>query len=397
MAGLFRWFAACLLLAAAWAVATAPGVACPFCSMQGQTLTGEVGQATMVLYGDLVNKKVEGKENAEGEEGTTTLHVETAVKGHKDYADQKEIVLARYIPLLDGKYRYLVFCDVFKGKVDPYRVLPVAKDGDMPRYLKGALEHKDEKPGKRLRFFFDFLDNPDVEISNDAYKEFANADYKDYRDMAKDLPADRVAKWLEPDSNTPAFRYGLYASMLGHCGTEKHADILRKMLDEPARRVGSGVDGILAGYTMLKPKEGWAYTHDILKDGGKEFLLRYAALRAVRFLWESRPDLVPRKELAEGVAQMLDQKDIADLAIDDLRKWGCWDMADRVLGLVDKPVYKELPIIRRAVLRYALCCKGNAAAERYVAEQRKKDEQAVNDAEELLKLEQPAPAGTAGK
>ena len=57
-------------------------------------------------------------------------------------------------------------------------------------------------------------------------KEFklnGNADYKDYHEMAKHLPADKIAKWLQ-DPNTPAFRYGLYASMLGHCGTEKHGD-----------------------------------------------------------------------------------------------------------------------------------------------------------------------------
>ena len=150
--------------------------------------------------------------------------------------------------------------------------------------------------------------------------------------------------------------------------------------------MSSGVDGILAGYMMLKPKEGWEYTRGILKDSRKEFMFRYAALRAVRFLWDYRPDLVARKDLAEGVAQLLDQNDIADLAIEDLRKWQRWDLADRVLGLQNKPAY-ELPIVRRAILRYALSCPDPAAA-RYVAEQRKKDPQAVNDAEELLKLEQ---------
>ena len=56
----------------------------------------------------------------------------------------------------------------------------------------------------------------------DAYKEFANADYKEYRPMAKNLSADKLAKWLQ-DPDTAQFRFGLYASLLGHCGTEKHA------------------------------------------------------------------------------------------------------------------------------------------------------------------------------
>jgi hypothetical protein len=108
------------------------------------------------------------------------------------------------------------------------------------------------------------------------------------------------------------------------------------------------------------------------------------------------------------VGFLLDQSDIADLAIDDLRKRQCWDMADRVLGVQSKKTYKgerlaDIPIIRRAILRFALGCqdsksKSSATARAYVDEQRKKDAQMVADAEELLKLEQmPASTSTPSK
>jgi hypothetical protein len=376
------------LLCAAALAALAP--ACPFCTMQGQTLTGEINQASLVLYGTLANAKA----GAGGlGEGTTDLVIEAVIKPHDVLAGRKSITLDRYIPLKDDKpVKYLVLCDVFKGKIDPYRAFEVPADSDMPKYLKGALGLQGAKIDKRLRFFFDYLDNPDLEVATDAYKEFANADYKDVRDLAATLPADRLAKWLD-DKNTPAFRYGLYASLLGHCGKPEHAALLRSLLESPDRKATSGVDGILAGYVMLQPKEGWEYIRGTLADGKKDFMLRYAALKSARFLWEYRPDLVAKKDLKEGVALLLAQGDIADLAVEDLRKWGCWDMAGRVMGLRDTPAF-EVPVVRRAVLRFALCCKGDAAAERYVAEQRKKDPQGVADAEELLKTEQ-APAAAA--
>jgi hypothetical protein len=373
------------------------GDACPFCGMQGPTLTGEVGQAKLVLYGQLLNAKEQND--------TTELIVASVIKnelaGKKDdplAGKNKTVLLNRYLPILgaNDKHRYLVYCDFFRGKIDPYRTVSVIPGCDMAKYLFGALEHKDEAIGKRLRYFFDYLDNPDLEISNDAYREFANADYKDYKDMAKDLPPDRVARWLKnEDEKTAPYRYGLYASMLGHCGKPEHAAVLREMLDDPAKRLGSGVDGMLAGYIMLKPKEGWAYTRDILKDGKKEFMTRYAALRAVWFLWDSRPDLVSKKDLKEGMDCLLDQSDIADLAIDSLRKRQCWDEAERVLAIRKSKIY-ETPIVRRALLRFALGCqdskaKGSAAARAYVDEIRKKDAQMVADAEELLKLEQMPP------
>jgi hypothetical protein len=367
----------------AWAVYSPLARSCPFCSMQGQTLIGDVNQASMVLYGTFTNAKLD----ASGDlgQGSTDLVIEAVIKNHEVLGDKKVLTLPRYVPTdKNNNVKFLVFCDVFKGKIDPYRGVPVPADSDMVKYIQGALAAKDKNIGERLRYYFDYLDDKDPEISNDAYKEFGNADYKDYRDMAKGLPADKIARWLE-DPNTPAFRYGLYASMLGHCGTAKDADLLRKMLDDPQKRVSTGVDGVLAGYTMLQPKAGWDYIKSILKDPSKEFMLRYAALRAVRFLWDSRPDLIAKNDLVPGVCPLLDQSDIADLAIEDLRKWGRWEICDRILDLQNKKSH-DIPIIRRSILRFALSCPDNKATA-FVDQCRKRDPEMVKDTEELLKLE----------
>ena len=386
----FRRMSLLLIATFACLTYTEAGRACPFCSMQGQTLTGDVNQASMVLFGTLANAKLDA--NGAFGQGSTDLRIEAVIKKNAILGDQKVITLPRYVPTDNTSTKFLIFCDVFKGKIDPYRGVPVKDSGDIVKYLQGAIAVKDKDIGARLRFFFDYLDNADLEISNDAYKEFGNAGYKDYQEMAKHLPADKIAKWLE-DPETPAFRFGLYASMLGHCGNSKHADLLRKMLDDPQKRMNSGIDGILAGYVMLKPKEGWAYTRQILSDPSKEFMLRYAALRTVRFLWDSRPDLVERKQLLDGACLLLDQGDVADLAIEDLRKWNQWEVLDRVLGLYGKKTH-DVPIVRRAILRYALGCPQPKAAQ-FVAKERKKDAEMVKDVEELLKLETAAPAPAA--
>jgi hypothetical protein len=366
-----------------WAACPTPALSCPFCSMQGQTLIGDVNQASMVLYGTFTNAKLDS--SGDLGQGSTDLVVEAVIKKHDILGDKKVLTLPRYVPTdKNNNQKFLVFCDIFKGKIDPYRGVPVPADSDMVKYIAGALEVKDKSLSRRLRYYFDYLDDKDPEISNDAYKEFGNADYKDYRDMAKELPADKIAKWLE-DPNTPAFRYGLYASMLGHCGTAKHALLLRKMLDDPQKRVSTGVDGILAGYTMLQPKAGWEYTQGILKDPSKEFMLRYAALRAVRFFWDSRPDLLDKNELVRGVSELLDQSDIADLAIEDLRKWGRWETCDRILDLQNKKSH-DVPIIRRSILRFALSCPDRKAT-LFVEQSRRRDPEMVKDTEELLKLE----------
>jgi len=237
----------------AWAVYSPLARSCPFCSMQGQTLIGDVNQASMVLYGTFTNAKLD----ASGDlgQGSTDLVIEVVIKTHEVLGDKKVLTMPRYVPAdKNNNVKFLVFCDVFKGKIDPYRGVPVPADSDMVKYIQGALAAKDKNIGERLRYCFDYLQSPELEVSLDAYREFARASYDEYRGMAKALPAEKIAGWLS-DPKTPPYRYGLYASLLGHCGNLEHAKLLHKMLTD-GRRQSSGVDGIMAGYVMLLHKEG---------------------------------------------------------------------------------------------------------------------------------------------
>jgi hypothetical protein len=143
----------------------------------------------------------------------------------------------------------------------------------------------------------------------------------------------------------------------------------------------------LAGYVLLSPKEGWTYLKDTLKDDKKEFLTRYAGLRAARFFHNVQTDLIEEKELLKGMCLLLDQNDIADLAIEDLRKWGCWELANKILPLYEKESH-QVPIIKKSILRYALQCPEKKALD-FVEGLRKKDKQLLEDTEEFLKLEPP--------
>ncbi len=359
---------------------TAP--ACPFCSEEkGPTLVGDFAQAAMVLMGSFSNPQL-GKGGLE--EGTTDFTVEEVIKGHDIIKGKKIITLPKYIQ--QAKRKFVIFCDVYKGNIDPYRGVELQPGSEMVKYLKGAVGMKDKAPPERLRYYFDFLNSGDFEVGIDAYREYAKADYKDYKEMAKTLPVDTLAAWLR-DPKTPAFRYGLYASLLGHCGKDEHAKLLRAMIDDPEKRKGSGIDGILAAYVMLQPKEAWAYLDDLLKDSKQDFLMRYAGLRTLRFLWDQRPDLISKGDLVQGMALVLKQSDMADFAIEDLRKWKRWEMTEPILDLFGKKTH-DIPVVRRAILRYALQCPAPRAVA-FVREQRKRDADWVKDTEELLKFEDP--------
>lgn len=343
---------------------------------------GEFQQAALVLVGTFKNPRA----GTGFEEGSTDFVIEQALKTHDIIKDKRVINLPRYIN--QPKSKFLVFGEVYKERVDPYRGEELQANGEMEKYLSGALALKDKSSGEKLRHCFAFLNSPEFAVALDAYREFAQADYKEYKGMARRLDPKQLIAWLE-DPKTPPYRYGLYASLLAHCGSAEHAKILRKMIDDPEKSKGSGIDGMLASSIMLAPQEGWTHVTGILDKSG-DFALRYAALRACRFLYNERPDVIEPKDLVKGVGLLLKHRDMADFAIEDLRRWKRWEMSDTILELFGKESH-NVGAVRRAILRFALCCP-DSRAKTFVAEQRKRDAEWVNDTEELLRLEDPAAA-----
>ncbi len=391
-----RWLVPILAITALVA-APRPAEACPFCVSQGQTLAGEVAQADFILYGTLGN----AVPAAEGfGAGTTELNVELVIKPHDVIKGKKIVTIPRYVPPPKEKVKYLIFFNYnpADGTLDPYRGEQVSADSQLPDYLKGAIEVREKDIPTRLAYFFKHLEDKDSVISSDAYSEFASADYKDVRLVAEKLPPATLLTWLK-DPNTRPTRYGLYGLMIGHCGKAEDARAIRAVLDDPERSFSSGLEGLVTGYIMLDPKAGWDYLINMVKDANNEFPVRYAGLKTVRFFWEFRPDVIAPTQALEAMKILMDQGDLADLPIEDLRKWKVWELSPIVLGYSEKKTHNDIPIVNRSILKYAIAAAAadpkNTAAVEFVKKAREKDAKKVEFLEELIKDEQrPLPGET---
>jgi hypothetical protein len=381
---------------AALLLTTNAATACPFCTPTGTTLTGEVAQADFILFGTLANPQRDPNDPTALNKGTTDLAIELVIKDHEMVKGKKTITLPRFVPP-DGKdYKYLIFFNVFNGQIDPYRGESVPKDSKLPEYLKGAIEVRSKDTATRLKYFFDYLEDQDIVVSSDAYSEFGYADYKEVREVASKLPAATLLKWLK-DPNTRGSRLGLYGLLLGHSGKADDAKAIRALLDDKERSYVSGLDGVVAGYIMLDPKAGWEYLIGLIKKPDQEFPVKYAALKTVRYFWEYRPDIIPQAQSLDAIKNMMDDADIADMPIEDVRKWKRWELTPTILGYAAKESHNGTPITMRAILKFAIMASWadpkNTAAAEYVADARKKDPKRVQFLEEVLKdeLKPPTP------
>jgi hypothetical protein len=348
------------------------------------TLRQDARKAKVILYGYPAKSQ---KPTWDGINPSTEFHILRTLKKDPILGKRKSISLPVYISIPNPKKppKFIVFAKVAKGKLVPFRGFDVPSEKSVD-YLRRAMTLDSKDTPKALEYFFRHLDYPDPDVSADAFLEFRYAEYKDLRVAAKKFSADKILKWLQ-DPKTPERRYGVYGMLLGHCGTEKHAGELGKMLRDAKYQDSFSFDGLLIGYTMLQPEKGWAYVRGIVSKPKRSFLVAYQSLKAVRFFGDNRPDLVKRKDLVDGLCLFLKHIDVCDFAIDDLRRWKRWETADKVLALTISKAH-NLPVIHRAILKFALSWPTkDAKAKAFIAEERKKNKEEVEEIEQALKEE----------
>jgi hypothetical protein len=359
--------------------------ACSLCSAglrQAPTFRQEAALETarVIFVGTAENPQLNSR--------TTDLRITDVFRSEPALKDKKVISVKQYLPVSDPKNppRYLVFCDIYKGEFDPFRGVPL-KGADSVVYARQVMKLDPKDQTANLLFFFRYLDSSDPEISRDAFLEFAKATDKEIAAVARRLDAAKLRAWLKA-RETQAERLSVYALLLGACGGDDDARFLKAMLDDEAgERTVNAYDGFLAGYIHLRPREGWELAYSLLRDSRKPMLIRLAVARTLSYFHGAQP-----KESADQVLKCLDamivQGELADIAIEDMRRWGISDRTRvrDILGLYGKKGF-DAPLMKRTIVRYALCCKDDPAARAFVEDRRREDADLVKGVEEELQFE----------
>lgn len=313
----------------------------------------------------------------------------------KDHAGIKGRKVLRNlgVPKLEDRAKcFLVYGDIYKGEPDLFMLRPASPE--LVKYVRDLLAI-DVKDGPGLmRYSFDYLEHADKDVAEDAVQNFMQFPDPEIRAFARKLKPEKLRQWVA-NEKTAVDRVRLYGYMLGNCGTADDAKLLCCVLKRMCEKKEPPwqADGVMTGYTILDPKAGWTFVKCLAADGRAEFTARYGALRTARYFHTTpHPEIVSEKDVLAVVTALLAHGDIADMAIEDLRKWRCWDFTHTILALDGKPGFSD-PQNRRSILRYALQCPGARAAE-HVAAKRKADAAWVDDVKELLELETSTPKGT---
>jgi hypothetical protein len=201
------------------------------------------------------------------------------------------------------------------------------------------------------------------------------------------VPDAAVIRWreeLESDRRGPPA--DLYVMLLGLKGAPEDRPRIRAFArqawtDKRLKDLKAGLEA----FARHTPADGLALMREVAQDREGEFLAVLEVRKAAKRLSDRYPDGMKETDLDTVYAELLNHPDLADLVAGDLARAKNWRLADKVLALHDKKGF-DIPIVRRALIRYSLQCPLPAAAE-YVEKMRKETPDRVKTVEDLLKTE----------
>jgi hypothetical protein len=367
--------------------------ACPFCPAPSVTLAEQVDQADVVVLAQWVR----GTKRSEKSPGNTIFEIKRVTKNFKDFVQSgDQFTLPRFRSGEVGDL-FLLLAEKSDDKnsttVDWGAPVEISETG----FNYVAQCPSPEVPSlKRLHFYLKFLEYPDQLIANDAFSEFANSSYKDITAVTSKLPTEKIRKWVL-SKDTPIVRLGLYGLLIGLCGNAKDAEAIKGIILKEADELRIGMDGIMSGYLLLTGETGLrVLDKHKLNNSDQPISETYAAIKALRFMWQYGEGRIEPERLRQSMRQMLDRPELTDLVIADLSRWKDWSVQSKLMGIYGEGEF-DVPIIKRAIVKYFLVCSEKSpddvgipqhakTARQHLATLRKNDPATVAKAERFFLL-----------
>lgn len=368
--------------------------ACPFCRPISTTFAQEIEGSDVAALAELVSRP-DRPDPDEGQLPTAelvdayraTFRITKVLKG-KELVTIGQKVVAIYTGDSEIGATFLM-----RG-VEPSALQwapPLDLSERAQNYVQSVLKLPEE-PAERLRFFQNHLDDEEETLRNDAYDEFARADYDALKAIKDDIDRERLIGWIKDPETTPSSR-GLYFTMLSVCGRPEDAKMLAEMFTSGDSKKMSALASMISCYLNLVGSDGLTLIEDHFLRGGffwdPEYVHTYGAITALRFHGQSE-DKIPRPRLLQSLRIMLDRPQLADLVIPDLARWEDWDSMDQLVTLF-KEANKESSWVRVPIVNYLRACPKPEARD-HLKELSKIDPDAVRRASSLFPY---APASTA--
>jgi len=250
---------------------------------------------------------------------------------------------------------------------------PVAADGSKPQKLQWDCYEKsseaafdyivqapamDVPPQTRLKYFLRFLEHKDPLVATDAWSEFANAEYGDIKKQSGTFSRKKLREWIAHPDNRPE-RVGLFALMLGMCGTDADADFLKQQIGQPKEgEVRFGVEGMMGGYLLLAGEKGLTFLEESrLSHPEVSAYDCFPVIQSLQFAWNYEPDLFSKDRLRKSLHPLLVKPEIREVVVQNLSRWNDWDAVNLMPAVYDSSKVADDARTIRSVVGFLITCQ----------------------------------------
>ncbi len=347
--------------------------ACPYCPPTDATLSEKLAESDTAC----VVKFLSSKNGEELSMQTTTFQIKQLMKPSKMFKTDEQIVTNFGVTANPGD-TYLLMGQLQQGTMD--WSLPIEIDEVSREYVRQSPSPELRPKADRLAYFFRFLDTSIPVISNDAFGEFARADFEDVKQLLDKLPHDKVRtkvrKWLADPNPQLVVRRAFYGMLLGLCGNADDAEYLKREIlapiDPQTNRLG--IEGMMGGYLILTGQAGLRMLVETKIDSLPAEMAvddpRISDLNALRmtlnFLWDFRHSQFGAEPLRAAMRHYLDRPEFAELAVVDLSRWKDWTSLDPLIAAYGRDPW-ETRSAKEKIVAFVLSCrkdtKGQTGAE----------------------------------
>lgn len=379
------WIAGCLnvvWLTAAGSVAQA----CPYCPTMKSTFFEDVRASDVAAIAELISMPdpPDSRENLPSDELIDSykgkFRITKVLKGDQ-HVSPGDTVVAIYTGTEKPGVNFLM-CAV--DPADLQWASPQDLTERSQEYIEQVLKLP-EATEKRLSFFVDYLDDEDEMLQNDAYEEFARADYDEVKAIKDEIDRERLVEWIKKGT-APNHIKSLHFTLLSVCGRLEDAKMLEDaLISEDDSQLTQMVASMASCYLTLMGVEGLPLIEDRFLRGGvlwdPEYVHTYGAIMAIRFLGE-RGGVIERARLVQSLRLVLQRPQLADLVIRDLARWEDWEAMPQLVQLF-KDADTKTHWVRVPIVNYLRACPLPEAKD-HIEELAKIDPDAIKRATSLF-------------
>jgi hypothetical protein len=187
----------------------------------------------------------------------------------------------------------------------------------------------------QLRFFLPYLEDPDRHIADSTHSKLSGAPYAALQELASDLDADQLQTWIDDQSSAQNNRVALSVVLLGICGDQREADLVRKWIEQTSGGSHSAyITALLTAHVELNGEDAVRFLEKAyIQNRDRTLGELIAAVDALRTHGQAGTR-ISRERIKTSLRLLLRERPpLAELVIDDFARWQDWSIAPRLMQI----------------------------------------------------------------